>query len=277
MKSTLVIYGAALASFLSPLTVHSDSWVSVSENGFSPSWVSIGVGETVYWVVEDDFGPYTISSPAGDWSPRYLYDVGDGVGITFNEAGDYDYYDAFTLNSGVVHVGAVVPNAPPVCSITTPSSDASFASPASFTFSASAFDSDDGLWDVEFYLGDQLIDDVYAPPYTAAVSGLAAGQYVLRIIAYDFSGATATASVSITVGSGPATGPSLGAPTQAAGRLQLPVSGLAPGGSVVLLSCPDLMTHAWVPVQTNQVSGSSMVLSVSPAGAVGFLRVVQRP
>src|SRR5947207_15312591 len=100
-KSYLVI---ALFTLLCALQAQADAYVSVSIDGFSPSSVTIAPGDAVYWTVADDLGPYTISSPVGDWGPRYLYDEGDSDGLQFNEAGDYSYYDAFNYNYGVVHV-----------------------------------------------------------------------------------------------------------------------------------------------------------------------------
>jgi hypothetical protein len=83
-----------------------DATVYVRISGFSPASVNIGVHETVYFIVADDNGPYCIQSTTGAWTPWYLFDEGDGFGITFNEAGDYYYRDIFTYNTGVIHVGA---------------------------------------------------------------------------------------------------------------------------------------------------------------------------
>src|SRR5579859_3887045 len=103
----------ALAATFCASDLQADAYVQVSIDGFSPAAVSITPGEAVYWIVADDWGPYTISSDSGAWGPRYLYDPGDTEGLQFNQVGDYTYYDAFNFNYGVVHVRPGLPNMPP--------------------------------------------------------------------------------------------------------------------------------------------------------------------
>src|SRR5207245_11023808 len=95
----------------------------------------------------------------------------------------------------------VTVNIPPSVTITNPANYAVFSDPASFAFAVAASDTDvDGLSDVEFYVGTDLIDDIFSEPFTTSVTGLPAGSYTLTTIAYDNAGATATNSIAITVG-----------------------------------------------------------------------------
>jgi hypothetical protein len=252
--------------------------VQVSIDGFSPSSVTIAPGDAVYWMVVDDMGPYTISSTSGAWGPRYLYDAGDTDGLQFNQTGDFFYYDAFNSNDGVVHVRPSVPNLPPSVTIASPHDGAIFIAPASFAFEVNAFDLDDGLSDVEFYVGADWWDDVFDIPFSTSVTNLAAGSYVLQAIAYDFSGATATNSVSITVQSGSAPRITLSAPRLVSGQFQFDVSGLTAGKQVVLQSATSLAASGnWLPLQTNTVNISSTTLSQAVLPGNHFFRVLQLP
>ena len=269
-------YSLALTVALTVAQVRADAYVAVSYDGFSPSEVTIAPGEAVFWIVADDMGPYTISSPKGLWSPYYLYDEGDSTGLQFNQAGDYSYYDALNNNSGVVHVRVSVPNQPPTIATSTPTDGAVFTAPASFTFSVDASDLDDGLSHVEFYVGSELVDDVYSAPFSTTVTNRAAGVYTLVAVAYDFTGASTTNTVSITVLDGVAPTPKLEAPSVAGGHFRFDVNGVTAGKQVVLQSSSALAdTNSWASVQTNVPSGSSVTFTIPVASGNCFFRVVQ--
>ncbi|MEI4861389.1 Ig-like domain-containing protein, partial [Klebsiella pneumoniae] len=86
----------------------------------------------------------------------------------------------------------VTANLPPSVTITNPTANAILTAPATFEFSVDASDPDDGLSDVEFYVGTNLVDDVFSAPFATGITNLTAGTYVLTAIAYDNVGATAT-------------------------------------------------------------------------------------
>ena len=159
----------AIASLYTALA-RADADVYVRLNGFSPASVSISPGEVVWFTVADDFGPYCIASPTGAWTPWYLYDYGDSFGIRFNERGDYPYYDQFTWNQGIIHVGTGGGgNLPPTLFIDSPTDGSIFTAPASFDFAVTATDPENGLTQVEFYVGADLIDTLYWGPFTTSV------------------------------------------------------------------------------------------------------------
>lgn len=253
-----------------------DATVYVRMNGFSPSSVTIGVGETVYFIVADDWGPYCIQSEAGAWTPWYLWDYGDGFGITINERGDYWYRDTFTYNRGVIHVGT--PNVPPSVSITSPGEGAVLSGPASFTFEANASDPDDGVMRVDFYVGSNLVAQVTSAPFSTLVSGLVAGDYTLTAVAYDTALATATDSVHIIVQSGTPPTIRLGPPRIVGAQFQFEASDLVVGKQVILeASATPQNSGTWTPLQTNTVTSANFLFSTPVGAGIRFYRVLQHP
>ena len=161
--------------------------------------------------------------------------------------------------------------------ITNPTNNAVLAAPATFTFAADASDLDaDGLSDVEFYIGPNLVDDVFSSPFETPVTDLAAGGYTLTVIAYDNVGATATNSITITVqNSGPIT---LTALKLAAGRFSFNASGLTAGKTnIVQVSTNLAFSAGWVSIATNVATGSSASFTNAVSGGRGFFRLLQQP
>jgi len=264
---------------LGAVRARADAEVYVRSTGFSPSSVSINPGEVVYFIVGDDNGPYCVQSTAGAWTPWYLWDYGESVGIQFNQRGDYYYRDAFDYShTGVVHVGTGVTNVPPSVSITSPNEGAVFTEPASFTFGASVSHADNGISAVEFYLDSNLMDTSYAAPFSTVISNLAAGSYTLTAVAYDTAAGRGTASVNITVQPGSPATITLSQPDVLDGQFHFQANGLAAGKPAVLESASGLGTSAdWLPLQTNNVTGSTVSFSTPVAPASRFFRVLQLP
>jgi hypothetical protein len=229
-------------------------------------------------MVADDWGPYSISSLSGAWGPRYLYDAGDVDGLQFNQVGDYSYYDAFNYNYGVVHVRVGVPNTPPTVSITGPADGALFAAPATFTFSANATDSDSGISDVEFYVGADFADDIFASPFSTTITDLGPGSYTLQVVAYDLGGASSSSTISIIVKDSSVSGIALSAPRVIGGQFRFDVSGLTPGTQLVLESSTTLGASAnWTRLETNVVNAASTSFTRSVGPGNHFFRVETLP
>ena len=92
-------------------------------------------------------------------------------------------------------------NQPPTSSLTSPSDGATFTAPADITLTATAADADGTVDRVEFYDGTNLLGTSTTAPYSFAWTGVAAGSYTLKAVAYDNAGAqTSSPTVSITVG-----------------------------------------------------------------------------
>jgi regulation of enolase protein 1 (concanavalin A-like superfamily) len=99
-------------------------------------------------------------------------------------------------------------NQPPSVSLTSPSSGASLAAPATVSLAASASDPEGRLSKVEFYVGSTLVSTDTTSPYTASWSTSTAGSYVFKAIAYDADGGVTTSSTrSVTVTSSASTPP----------------------------------------------------------------------
>ncbi len=92
-----------------------------------------------------------------------------------------------------------VGNYPPTVSITSPANNASFTAPATVIVNASAQDADGSIAQVELFNGTTSLGVVTAAPFSWTLSGLAVGAYTLKAIATDDKGATANASIAVTV------------------------------------------------------------------------------
>jgi hypothetical protein len=184
----------AFGIFIFAVKAQAQPVVTVTLNGFgfSQDPVYIVAGEGVYWQ-DDGSGPYYITS---DSNPGAWQSFPTPGGLYFPQPGPYPYDDGVG-DYGTIYVTADVP---PTVSITYPTNGTVLTAPATFDFSADATDNDGvGMSDVEFYVGTNLVDDVFSSPYTTTVSNLVAGAYVLSVIAYDNVYATATNQVTITV------------------------------------------------------------------------------
>jgi hypothetical protein len=252
------------------LAARATAYVEVSfDYGFSPSTVNISEGEAVYWSDGDDWGPYRIVIQG----IGYLDTPG---GYRFNTAGNYTCYNDYG-DFGYVNVSASVPNSPPVVTITSPTNNSVFTAPASFAFEVDASDPDpypNELWDVEFWVGSEMVDDVYSAPYATTVTNLPAGTYTLKAIAWDYAYETATNSITIRVVN-PIT---LTASAIVGGKFRFDANGLVPGRSTVLQASTNLASAAsWIPISTNVVAGSTASFTNAAAAGRRFYRIVQLP
>jgi hypothetical protein len=251
-----------------PISVRAtDAYVGVGLFSLSPETVNIKAGDVVYWIDSDEDGPYMISGPWGSFlTPG---------GIRFLAPGAYSYsvdsiYGGYWY--GAVNVSAAV-DSPPTVSITSPANSSQFVAPASFTFSADASDPDlNDVWDVEFWVGTNMVDDVYSPPYTTTVTNLEAGTYTLSAIVWDYSYVTATNSIVITVvNPGPIS--LTAASVLTGGKFVFSANGVIAGKTNVLLCSSNLVD--WLPIQTNVADSSSINFTNSASARRQFFRVMQ--
>jgi plastocyanin len=162
--------------------------------GFTPSSVTINVGDSVNWTglgfshnVQTDTDPFCGDVPV----------AGGTCTIQFNQAGTFDYYCAPHKLAGMV--GTVIvqaaANTPPSVTITNPVNGAVFAAPANVTVQANALDTDGSVTNVQFFAGDTLVGADTIAPYSIVASDLAAGSYALRAVAMDNRGLSSTEAV----------------------------------------------------------------------------------
>jgi hypothetical protein len=108
-----------------------------------------------------------------------------------------DNLGAFATSS-IVNATVTAPNAAPTVSMTTDKT--TYTAPASVIMTAAAADTDGTVAKVDFYYGATLVWTDSASPFTYTWTGAAAGNYALKAIATDNSGASTTsATVNIKV------------------------------------------------------------------------------
>jgi hypothetical protein len=85
-------------------------------------------------------------------------------------------------------------NQAPYVKLTSPSADAVFTAPATFSVVAEASDADGTIARVDFYAGSNLIGSDLTSPYAVSWSNVPAGSYALTAVARDSGGATTVSS-----------------------------------------------------------------------------------
>ena len=105
-------------------------------------------------------------------------------------------FDAFGATGTSAPVSLVVTgNVPPFAAISSPSEGATFSAPASITINATAGDLDGSVTNVEFYQGTTRIGQDASSPFAFASNGVPVGNYALRVVATDNTGARGTSAV----------------------------------------------------------------------------------
>ncbi len=92
----------------------------------------------------------------------------------------------------------------PIVSITSPSNNSNFITPASVSISANATDEDGSVANVKFYNGSTLLSTDDTAPYSFQWANVSAGTYTLKAVATDNEGKTSEAGVVINVNLPPA-------------------------------------------------------------------------
>ena len=154
-------------------------------------------------------------------------------------AGNYSHYAVAVDNSGAsstsntVAIAVTGPNSPPIVSLTSPQNGATFNTPATVNFTASASDSDGTIARVEFYAGSTLLGTSTSAPYSYAWSNAPAGIYNVRCVAYDNLGASATSAIAkITVNASPIVSVAVSGTFTAGGSMTITATASDPDGSV---------------------------------------------
>lgn len=94
-----------------------------------------------------------------------------------------------------------ISSAPPAVSLTSPTSGATYVSPASVTINATASDSDGTVSSVSFYNGSTLLFTDNTSPYSYTWANVPNGAYTIVARATDNAGVTGSAAASVSVSS----------------------------------------------------------------------------
>ena len=210
MRWTHHFRNCALAILLASLIVPAPAAtvpVAMTNFLFTPANVSINIGDTVTWSVQQGFHD-TVSGangvPSGLWNSgtqfgRLMF-PGESFSFTFNAAGTFPYFCTPHWTFGMAgSVQVIAGNVPPNVSILSPANGATFSPPANITFQVSASDPDGFITQVQFLLNGTPVGAATAPPFNITINDLAPGNYVFSAVATDNAGATGSASISISV------------------------------------------------------------------------------
>ncbi len=165
--------------------------------GFNALFVNINAGDEVDIVNRDNdsFDLQLVSGPApenfhSDIPPDYY------LPVIYNTPGTYNLSDEFgdsvtiTVNSGQ----------PLSVTITDPTNNAAFTAPATFSVTAVPSGGATPYYEMQFYVGTNLVGDLFSPPFTSTVTNLPVGSYNINVAVIDNDFNIATNSILVNVG-----------------------------------------------------------------------------
>jgi hypothetical protein len=114
--------------------------------------------------------------------------VGSARGHVRAHRGAFDLDGGSTTSVPVTIDVSSTTNQKPTVGLSSPNPGATFSAPATIAIAASAADPDGTVARVEFYSGSTLLGTDTTSPYSFSWTGVAAGSYTLKAIAYDNTG-----------------------------------------------------------------------------------------
>jgi hypothetical protein len=168
--------------------------------------------------------------------------------ITLTAKDSHNATDAATIT--------IVINAPPSASISSPANNASITHGAAVTFNGSGTDAEDGTLSGASLVWSSSLDGQIGTGTSLSTSTLSVGTHTIKLTAMDSKGASAVATISLTVSPGTNQAPvaTITAPTNYALA--------APGASVTF-------TGAGVDAEDGALTGASLVWTSSLDGQIG--------
>jgi len=194
------LLGLAVSAVLSSPGFAATNTVNVGDDFFSPPNLTNNVNDTVVWKWIGVLGHS--STDTGLWDSG-IFGTGHVFSRQFPCAGNFPYF--CTVHRLLGQVGSISVTGPanvaPTITLISPTNGVVINAPASFSLTATASDSDDGISQVQFFKGAISVGIVHTniSPYSVSVSNLAAGAYVLSAVATDTCGGKATNSINIIV------------------------------------------------------------------------------
>ncbi|MBI3850258.1 MAG: immunoglobulin domain-containing protein [Verrucomicrobia bacterium] len=192
--------------------------VNMSGYQFVPRDLTINVGDTVTWTNLDFTTHDTVSGVNGIpsnpliWKSP-LFGFGGRYSFTFTNTPvgkRIPYYcTPHWRTFGMIgSITVVVPNAPPLVSIDSPTNGASFIAGDDVFVQAFASDSDGTVARVDLSVNGNLLLSLTNPPYTMTLTNIAVGSYSLSAVAVDNQGASSSPAV-VNFGVGPPVPPAI--------------------------------------------------------------------
>jgi M6 family metalloprotease-like protein len=188
-----------------------------SEGGYSVGWIR--TGEWMEYAITAPSADYyevsiRVASDASTGSFHLEFDGVDKTGlIKVSSTGGWQTWTTLKstvyLNEGTqlmrmyadgydFNINYYAFNNKPHVAITAPSTNSTFAQPASVAITADASDVNGGISKVEFYQGNTLLGVSTSYPYTYTWENVVAGNYTLTAVAYDYEDAS-TVSEPVTI------------------------------------------------------------------------------
>ncbi len=245
---------------------------------FSPSSLTIHVGDTVTWVGLNNIHNVTGSSSQDlkDFCGASLSSFApeSSCSHTFTNAGTFPYectiHAAFGM-LGTITVAASV--TPPTVSITNPAGGAVFSAPATLKIAATAAASGGTVTNVAFFAGTTRLGSAQAPPFQITSSALAAGDYSLTAVATAAGNSSTSSVVNISVITPAAVSNS--APVVAHGQFSFTYN--ADVGLTYLVQRSFNLTN-WSSISTNAASSNPVNFTdKTPLSGAAYYRAVRLP
>jgi hypothetical protein len=164
-------------------------------------------------------------------------------------------------------------NIAPAVSITSPSANSSFVSPANITIWANPTDADGSISLVEFYNGSTKLGSKSSAPYSFSWNAVTAGTYSLTVIAYDnLNSKTTSSAISISVANPPSQG---GSPPSTGGSTPPVVTPPPVANEVPAVNQPPVVTIS-NPVKGNKfINLSTITINAVASDADGTISKVE--
>ena len=111
MKKSFLKHGmVAVCFFVSMSRLCAVERFVTVDNSFSPSSLTIDLGDTVTWTSHDQFFTRTVASDTGAWATGLLFEEGDTFSVVFNFAtGFFPYHDSLGPTGSITVVGVADP------------------------------------------------------------------------------------------------------------------------------------------------------------------------
>ncbi len=252
----------ALFAVTSPLEAATHD-VTASGFSFSPSSLSINVGDTVRWTFAG--GTHTTTSDTGLWNSGSR--SSGTFDHTFTSAGTFGYFCQPHIGFGMT--GTIAVQAPvnqlPTVTLAAPANNTVLAAPGTVKLSATANDTDGIVTRVDFFAGSTLLGVAVKAPFEITVT-LNSGPNSVVARAYDDDGGTADSNAALVTVNSPAR-VGMGTITPAGNDMSL--SFLDGGGPFVLQRTDDVFCNVWI----NDRITTTRTTTTAAGDPTKFLRV----